>query len=312
MGYLARATERIHMGSGIFNLSPRVNHPVRNAERVAMLDHLTGGRFEFGTGRGAGSHEIGTFNIHDPNSTKAEWDEVAPELIKMWERKDYTFKGEHFAIDVPHNFVVSYIYALPAVSRYGFIGKQVLSGWQINGITTLRSGQPFNVTSGVDTNFDGTNNDRPNVVGNPFLPGGRGRVATKNQYFNTAAFVTPPAGTPYGNAQFDMLFGPKYINTDLSALKSFAIYRECNLQFRADIFNVFNNVNMNAPNGTKSSTASCVLLDTASPQQVAATATSRRPSPLKSTNTAFVGEFHNSSDTARPAFGVKVPSPSLV
>ncbi|HZQ84403.1 MAG TPA: LLM class flavin-dependent oxidoreductase [Acidimicrobiales bacterium] len=103
MGYLARATERIHMGSGIFNLSPRVNHPVRNAERVAMLDHLTGGRFEFGTGRGAGSHEIGTFNIHDPNSTKAEWDEVAPELIKMWERKDYTFKGDHFAIDVPHN-----------------------------------------------------------------------------------------------------------------------------------------------------------------------------------------------------------------
>ena len=33
MGYLARATERIHLGSGIFNLSPRVNHPVRNAER---------------------------------------------------------------------------------------------------------------------------------------------------------------------------------------------------------------------------------------------------------------------------------------
>jgi len=172
------------------------------------------------------------------------------------------------AIDVPHNFVVSYIYALPAVSRYGFIGKQVLSGWQINGITTLRSGQPFNVTSGVDTNFDGTNNDRPNVVGNPFLPGGRGRVATKNQYFNTAAFVTPPAGTPYGNAQFDMLFGPKYINTDLSALKSFAIYRECNLQFRADIFNVFNNVNMNAPNGTKSSPAFGTISGSAAPRIV--------------------------------------------
>ena len=37
MAYLAHATERIHLGSGIFNLSPRVNHPVRNAERVAML-----------------------------------------------------------------------------------------------------------------------------------------------------------------------------------------------------------------------------------------------------------------------------------
>ncbi len=38
--------------------------------------------------------------------------------------------------------------------------RTVLSGWQINGITTLRSGQPFNVTSGIDTNFDATNNDQ--------------------------------------------------------------------------------------------------------------------------------------------------------
>src|SRR5690606_1811548 len=36
LGYLARATKRLHIGSGIFNLSPRVNHPVRNAERAAM------------------------------------------------------------------------------------------------------------------------------------------------------------------------------------------------------------------------------------------------------------------------------------
>jgi alkanesulfonate monooxygenase SsuD/methylene tetrahydromethanopterin reductase-like flavin-dependent oxidoreductase (luciferase family) len=103
LGYLARATERLHIGSGIFNLSPRVNHPVRNAERAAMLDQLTQGRFEFGTGRGAGSHEIATFNIHDPSSTKAEWDEVAPEILRMWKSNDYTFKGNHFAIDKPHN-----------------------------------------------------------------------------------------------------------------------------------------------------------------------------------------------------------------
>ena len=57
-GYLAKATERIHIGSGIFNPLPQVNHPAKVAERVAMLDHLTEGRFEFGTGRGAGSHEI--------------------------------------------------------------------------------------------------------------------------------------------------------------------------------------------------------------------------------------------------------------
>jgi alkanesulfonate monooxygenase SsuD/methylene tetrahydromethanopterin reductase-like flavin-dependent oxidoreductase (luciferase family) len=73
MGYVARATERIHVGSAIMNLSPRVNHPVRNAERVAMLDHITNQRYEWGTGRGAGSHEIASFNILDKDSTKAEW-----------------------------------------------------------------------------------------------------------------------------------------------------------------------------------------------------------------------------------------------
>ena len=61
LGYLARATERIHLGSGIFNPLPQVNHPAKVAERVAMLDHLSNGRFEFGTGRGAGSHEILAF-----------------------------------------------------------------------------------------------------------------------------------------------------------------------------------------------------------------------------------------------------------
>jgi hypothetical protein len=157
-------------------------------------------------------------------------------------------------LNVPYSFVASYIFVSPEVHHLGFVGAQLLSGWQINGITLLRSGQPFNVTSGVDTNFDGTNNDRPNVVGNPYLPAGRGRVATKNAFFNTAAFVTPPAGTPYGNAPFNMMFGPKYVDTDLSAFKTFPI-EKVTLEFRGEVFNVFNNVNMNTPNSTKSSPA---------------------------------------------------------
>src|ERR671934_2522028 len=47
LGYLAGVTERIHMGSAIWNISPAVNHPVRVAERVTMMDHLSKGRFEF-------------------------------------------------------------------------------------------------------------------------------------------------------------------------------------------------------------------------------------------------------------------------
>ena len=103
MGYLAAKTDRIHLGSGINNLSPRVNHPVRNAERAAFLDHVSEGRYEWGTGRGAGSHEIATFNILDKNSTKAEWEEVIREVPRMWEQKDYSFEGEHFTVPGSHN-----------------------------------------------------------------------------------------------------------------------------------------------------------------------------------------------------------------
>lgn len=102
-GYIAAQTERIHMGSAIMNLSPVVNHPARNAERVAMLDHITQGRYEWGTGRGAGSHEVATFGIGDTSETKAMWDEAAPEILRMFEQKDYTFSGEYFHIDTPHN-----------------------------------------------------------------------------------------------------------------------------------------------------------------------------------------------------------------
>jgi alkanesulfonate monooxygenase SsuD/methylene tetrahydromethanopterin reductase-like flavin-dependent oxidoreductase (luciferase family) len=93
--YALAQTDRIHVGSGIFPLNPITNHPVRLAERVAMLDHLSEGRFEFGSGRGAGSHEIGTFNL-DPSETKANWDEVIWEFKKMWGELEYSHDGAAF------------------------------------------------------------------------------------------------------------------------------------------------------------------------------------------------------------------------
>jgi alkanesulfonate monooxygenase SsuD/methylene tetrahydromethanopterin reductase-like flavin-dependent oxidoreductase (luciferase family) len=105
MGYVAARTEQIHVGSAIMNLSPRVNHPVRNAERAAMLDHVSNNRYEWGTGRGAGSHEIASFNILDKDSTKVEWEEVIVEIPRMWEQIDYTFEGDHFTVGTPHNIL---------------------------------------------------------------------------------------------------------------------------------------------------------------------------------------------------------------
>lgn len=103
--WIAAKTDRIHLGSAITSLPPRKEHPVRIAERAATLDHITGNRFEFGTGRGAGSHELKSFNIIDPSETKAMWDEVIHEIPRMWEQRDYDFTGEHFCVPTPHNIL---------------------------------------------------------------------------------------------------------------------------------------------------------------------------------------------------------------
>jgi alkanesulfonate monooxygenase SsuD/methylene tetrahydromethanopterin reductase-like flavin-dependent oxidoreductase (luciferase family) len=101
LGYLAHSTSRIHIGSGIFNPLPPVNHPVKVAERVAMLDHISDGRFEFGTGRGAGSHEILGFlpDVTDLSATKAIWEETIGEFPKMWMQDVYEgFQGKSWSL----------------------------------------------------------------------------------------------------------------------------------------------------------------------------------------------------------------------
>jgi alkanesulfonate monooxygenase SsuD/methylene tetrahydromethanopterin reductase-like flavin-dependent oxidoreductase (luciferase family) len=101
LGYLAHATERAHIGSGIFNPLPQVNHPAKVAERVAMLDHLSGGRFEFGTGRGAGSHEILGFlpGMEELSGTKEIWEDVIGEFPKMWLQDEYEgYDGTYWSL----------------------------------------------------------------------------------------------------------------------------------------------------------------------------------------------------------------------
>ncbi len=100
-GYLAAATERIHIGSGIFNPLPQVNHPAKVAERVAYLDHISGGRFEFGTGRGAGTHEILGFlpGMRDLSHTREIWEDVIGEFKKMWLQDEYEgYDGEYWSL----------------------------------------------------------------------------------------------------------------------------------------------------------------------------------------------------------------------
>ncbi len=155
--------------------------------------------------------------------------------------------------DVPQHFVASYLWDSPKVRRFGIIGQDVFSNWQLNGITTLSTGEPFTVTSGVDSNLDGTLTDRPNTVGDPILPGGRSRTEKIHEFFNTAAFAQVPAGVPYGNTRRNSLIGPGLINTDFSGFKNIPAWKESYFQFRAEFFNLFNNVNLTNPNAVLTS-----------------------------------------------------------
>jgi len=98
MPHILARTERIRVASGIINVTPPVNHPARIAERVAMLDHLSGGRFDFGTGRGSSTTEQAGFGITDPDLTKEMFDEVMPEFRKMWAQDSYRFDGRFFSM----------------------------------------------------------------------------------------------------------------------------------------------------------------------------------------------------------------------
>jgi alkanesulfonate monooxygenase SsuD/methylene tetrahydromethanopterin reductase-like flavin-dependent oxidoreductase (luciferase family) len=98
MPWVLARTERIHVGSGIINVTPPVNHPARVAERVAMMDHVSNGRFEFGTGRGSSTTEMGGFGITDPELTRDMFDESIAEFKRMWADEPYSYHGRFFSM----------------------------------------------------------------------------------------------------------------------------------------------------------------------------------------------------------------------
>ncbi|MEL7158184.1 MAG: LLM class flavin-dependent oxidoreductase [Actinomycetota bacterium] len=93
----AMQTEKIRVGHGIVTCVPEFNHPIRIAERAAVLDILSGGRLEMGTGRSATWTELGGFQAN-PDDTKKTWDEFVHALPKMWTQERYRHDGQFFSM----------------------------------------------------------------------------------------------------------------------------------------------------------------------------------------------------------------------
>jgi len=151
--------------------------------------------------------------------------------------------------DFTHRAVISYVYELPFgrgrkfLNGAGGVMNHLLGGWQLNGITTLRSGVALSLSSPVSNDLGNRAGNRPNRIKDGNLePSQR----TIERWFDTAAFTDPPAGS-YGNAGDGIIRGPGAITWDTSLFKNIPIAESRTLQFRFEFFNAFNNVNLNNP-----------------------------------------------------------------
>jgi hypothetical protein len=156
------------------------------------------------------------------------------------------------AFDIPQNLVFSFNYELPfgpgrAYLANGWMGR-AFGGWQINGISTIRGGLPYELTMNTNTANSGANSQRPDRLRHGTIPN-----PTIDMWFDTAAFVSP-GQYRYGNAGRNFLRGDGVVNFDLSLFKNTYIptplNERTNIQFRAEAFNALNGVNFSNPNGS--------------------------------------------------------------
>ena len=94
---VAQHTKRIRIGHGVRLLPFKYNHPIRSAEMAAVLDIMSQGRLEFGTGRSTSAIELQGFGI-DPNETRGEWDEALRMIPQMWMNEEFSWESDRISI----------------------------------------------------------------------------------------------------------------------------------------------------------------------------------------------------------------------
>jgi hypothetical protein len=170
-------------------------------------------------------------------------------------------------INLNHQFTASVTYNLPFGkgkkfgSNWSGAANAIAGGWEVNTIERAISGFPLfvvdsNNSSGVNFQWNGSSVIRPNEVGDPNRGGqvaansscnAPAQVHTLQNWFNPCAFVEPLAGE-LGTASRAPVSGPRFINTDLSFVKHFALpYEGMRVDFRAEFFNLFNHPHFYLP-----------------------------------------------------------------
>jgi hypothetical protein len=160
--------------------------------------------------------------------------------------------------DARHRMVLSWSWELPFGSGRKYlngmhgIGQQILGGWQINGIDTFMTGTKFTPSSAQNTLGAGAGGQRPDRIGDGNLPS---EQRTLQRWFDIAAFRTPGPFL-FGNAARNILDGPGTKQVDLSIFKQFRLAKSESrrLEYRAELFNLFNTPQFNTPAASIGST----------------------------------------------------------
>jgi len=154
------------------------------------------------------------------------------------------------SFDVRHAAVIQATYDLPFgrgdVTRKNAWVKTLMADWQVSAIQTVQSGLPFTPQLSYNPSNDGDTRNPVRPSRNPSFAGPV-ILGGPNLYFDPNAFIQPLPGT-YGNAGRNILEGPGLFETDLALAKRFPISERLGLQFRAELFNLFNHTNFNTPN----------------------------------------------------------------
>jgi hypothetical protein len=151
--------------------------------------------------------------------------------------------------DARHRLTWMFGYKLPNST----MAKALTNGWSVNGLLRLSSGQPYNLNSFEDYNNTNEFFERPDIIGNPFAGTGG-----HNQLLNLSAFAAPcdwnpilgacvPGTQHFGNLGRNAFIGPDFKNFDFSLAKDMKLNERLNMQFRADVFNLFNHANFSNP-----------------------------------------------------------------
>jgi hypothetical protein len=176
------------------------------------------------------------------------------------EGQDLAYNYGPATFDRRHIFVATYTYRVPFFLDRNDLIESILGGWEVSGITRVQSGQYL--TPGGPSSI-GTR--RPDHAGGEVsLPGSE---RNELRWFNTEAFVPAPEDRR-GNAPVGVILGPGRHFWDLSFRKKFLIAGNARIGVQADVFNLFNNVNLNNPNVTLDNVAYGQINGAGPPRQV--------------------------------------------